>query len=57
MTGQEQVAAWKKWLASKEGQSCTKGTAEGKFLENRLWYAFNAGIEAGAAQAAKGESK
>ncbi len=37
------MIAWGKWLNSEEGKSCTKGEAEGKYLENRLWFAFMAG--------------
>lgn len=37
--------AWDLWLESDDGKSCCEGTASGKFLENRLWSAFQSGIE------------
>lgn len=41
------VMAWETWLASKEGQSSSadNGEAYGKYLINRLHYAFFAGRE------------
>ncbi len=38
------VNAWVKWISSSEGKECMKPGATGKYLENRLWRAFNAGI-------------
>ena len=32
-----------KWYESKEGQRCLKGSTEGKFLRNRLYWAYMAG--------------
>lgn len=46
MNGKDQVAAWNRWLESAEGRNCAAGKAEGKYLENRLLCAFNAGIAA-----------
>jgi hypothetical protein len=47
LSGEEQAQAWKRWLDSADGISCTKGNANGCHLINRLWYAFNAGVEVG----------
>ena len=38
-----EVIAWENWKDSKEGVTCLQGTAEGRYLENRLWLAFMAG--------------
>lgn len=39
------VIAWNKWLSSVEGKTCMKDLpGSNYYLENRLWYAFNAGI-------------
>lgn len=35
--------AWEEWLNSEEGKKCTEGSAEGVYLQNRLWKAFMAG--------------
>jgi hypothetical protein len=37
---------WLKWLDSTDGKSSTFGSAEGDYLENRLWHAFTAGWNA-----------
>jgi hypothetical protein len=42
----EQAKAWRDWLDSDEGNACRHLHAEGHYLENRLWYAFNAGFKA-----------
>lgn len=38
---------WEEWLASDEGKSCANwATLSGpKYLKNRLWWAFNAGLK------------
>lgn len=38
------VSAWCKWISSPEGKGCMEPGPTGKYLENRLWRAFNAGI-------------
>jgi len=37
--------AWAIWRKSAEGQTCRSGSANGEYLDNRLWFAFMAGIE------------
>lgn len=37
---------WKKWKETIEGMKCLKDEAEGRFLENRLFWAFMAGWRA-----------
>ena len=56
MTGQDQSKAWREWLSSPQGKSCTEGHPVGSYLENRLWHAFFAGIKA-AAQECENESE
>jgi hypothetical protein len=43
--GTELAQAWKDWLASDEGKSCTSDSAKGIYLENRLHRAFDAAVK------------
>jgi hypothetical protein len=43
----EQARAWQAWLQTDDADSCLKGEASGRYLENRLWAAFMAGFDAG----------
>ena len=45
MNGQEIAGAWLLWSASEEGRECLDGESN-KFLRDRLWLAFIAGIKA-----------
>jgi hypothetical protein len=54
--GEELAAAWRQWLESDKGKQCIAGDAHGRYLENRLWWAFMAGAES-AEMAIKTESK
>lgn len=38
------VIKWYKWKSSEEGKRCLIGSAAGEYLENRLWFAFMAGM-------------
>jgi len=46
MDGRELSQKWNEWTESEEGQSAMRGTAEGQYLQNRLWLAFMAGAKA-----------
>jgi hypothetical protein len=35
------------WLKTPDGITCCCGTTDGKFLQNRLWYAYMAGFKDG----------
>jgi len=55
ITGGQKKGPWYEWLNSPEGKGCADGTTHGQWLENRLWYAFVAGMKAGWAQAEAAE--
>jgi hypothetical protein len=40
---------WRAWINSQEGRKNKIGSAEGQYLENRLWWAFMAGYDCGTA--------
>lgn len=42
---EKQESSFTEWLKSEEGRTCAQGTATGKYLENRLWWAYHAGQE------------
>lgn len=48
------AVAFDAWLRTPEGITCACGLSEGKYLQNRLWYAFMAGYSA---RTSEGEPK
>lgn len=41
-----QTINWEAWKKTEEGKRCLAEGAVGKYLENRLWWAYMAGYEA-----------
>jgi hypothetical protein len=52
MNGEQQAKAWKTYIESDEGKKASDPNTLGStlsarnYLENRLWHAFNAGVQA-----------
>lgn len=44
MIGKEIAQAWQDWARSEQGKRCRSGSASGEYLDNRLWWAFMAGV-------------
>ena len=51
------VLAWEEWLKTQEAGYCLAGSAEGIYLQNRLWRAFEAGYNATKAAPPQSEVK